>query len=163
MPAVSILFHPRFRESALSSIPLSMRLRRVTIALALAAVATTVWSICAFVEHIRPPRVVARAFAPDGTELRVVQTCNWSAEPFTTAVYYRRSGGAWGWFYYDHQDLYWHRGRAEVDPQSKRISVFRGRRVVVTFDWESERFRLLREGCQPREYVGAQEWTSPPL
>ena len=57
-----------------------------------------------FVKHINGPRVVARAVAPDGTEMCIVQRCNWNGEPFTTSFYCRKPGGQWGWFYYDHQN-----------------------------------------------------------
>lgn len=110
-----------------------------------------------FIWHINGPRVVARAVAPDGTEFCIVQTCNWNLEFFTTSCYYRKPGGRWGWFYYDHEDWYWGRGRAEVDDAFKRISIFRDGRVTVTFDWESERFRLLRADFPQREFTGAQE------
>src|SRR5947208_1185720 len=43
-----------------------------------------------FIKHINGPRVVARAVAPDGTEMCIVQKCNWSGEPFTTSFYYRK-------------------------------------------------------------------------
>ena len=116
-----------------------------------AAVALCVW-------HINGPRVVARAVAQDGTEFCVVQTCNWDLEFFTTSCYYRKPGGQWGWFYYDHQDWYWGRGRAEVDSAAQRISIYRDGRLTVTFDLESERFRLLRTDFPRREFVGAQLW-----
>jgi hypothetical protein len=111
-----------------------------------------------FVRHIDGPRVVARAVAPDGTEFCVVQKCNWDLEFFTTACYYRKPGGRWGWFYYDHEDWYWGRGRAEVDDRFKRISILRDDRVTVTFDWESERFQLRRTDFPQRTFTGAQEW-----
>jgi len=110
-----------------------------------------------FVRHIDGPRVVARAVAPDGTEFCVVQICNWDLEFFTTSCYYRKAGGQWGWFYYDHEDWYWGHGRAQVDAAAKRISIYRGGRVTVTFDWESERYRLLRTDFPQREFTGAQE------
>jgi hypothetical protein len=122
-----------------------------------------IFAAVAFAFHIRHPRIVASAIAPDGTELRVVQTCNWSPEPFTTAVYYRRPGGRWGWFYYDHQDDYWGSGHTELNAREQRIRIYRGERLTATFDYISERFVLLREGCPARESIGAQGWTSPPL
>ena len=110
-----------------------------------------------FLRHIDGPRVVARAVAPDGTEFCVVQTCNWDLEFFTTSCYYRKPGGQWGWFYYDHEDWYWGSGRAEVDTTAKRISIYRSERATVTFDWESERFCLLRPDFPQRTFTGAQE------
>jgi hypothetical protein len=111
-----------------------------------------------FLWHIDGPRVVARAVAPEGTEFCVVQTCNWDLEFFTTSCYYRKPGAQWGWFYYDHEDWYWGYARAEVDTLAKRISIYRGGSVTVTFDWESERFRLLRTDFPQREFTGAQEF-----
>ena len=111
---------------------------------------------------IRSPRVVASAVAPDGTELRVVQTCNWSGEPFTTSVYYRRPGGKWGWFYYDHEDGYWGRGSAEVDTAAKRINIKRGGEITAAFEWETETFELRRSDFPHRTMVGAQDWRDPP-
>src|SRR5207249_2819322 len=77
--------------------------RLALIGLAFAFVLLIGW----FIKHINGPRVVARAVAPDGTEMCIVQKCNWGGEPFTTSFYYRKPGGPWGWFYYDQQDRYW--------------------------------------------------------
>jgi hypothetical protein len=78
-------------------------------------------------------------------------------EFFTTSCYYRKPGRRWGWFYYDHEDWYWGHGRTEVDTVAKRISVFRGGHVTVTFDWEPERFRLLRTDFPQREFTAPQK------
>jgi hypothetical protein len=115
-------------------------------------------SAALFLWHIDRPRVVARAIAPDGTEFCVIQTFNWHAELFTTSCYYRKPGGQWGWFYYDHQDWYWGRGRAELDLENTRISIYRGGRLTVTFDWVSETFQLLRPDVPHREIAGALKW-----
>ena len=111
--------------------------------------------------HIDGPRVVARAVTPDGTEFCVVQKCKWDFEFFTTSCYYRKPGGQWGWFYYDHQDWYWGSGRAEIDQTLQRISIFREGRVTVTFDWKSETYRLFRSGFPHRTFIGAQGWMPP--
>ena len=111
---------------------------------------------------VRSPRIIVSAVAPDGTELRVIQTCNLSLEPFTTSVYYRKPGGKWGWFYYDHEDGYWWRGKAEIDLQAKRINIWRGRETTATFEWETETFELRRRDFPRRPIVGAQDWHDPP-
>ncbi len=113
-----------------------------------------------WLKHISVPRIVASAIAPDGTELRVVQTCNWSLEPFTTEVYYRKPGGQLGWFYYDHEDLYWGSGAAELDLAAKRINIKRGGNITATFAWDTETFELRRLN---RTMVGAQDWQAPPV
>jgi hypothetical protein len=122
--------------------------------------AGALWGV--WLRSISHPRVVASAVAPDGTELRVIQVCNWSAEPFTTSVYYRKPGGKWGWFYYDHEDGYWNSGRAEVDAAAKRINIWRGRAITATFEWETETFELRRGDVPHRTMTGAQEWRDPP-
>ena len=138
----------------MSARPVRRRTKIIATGIALCLIAAV--GLCLW--HINGPRIVARAVAPDGTEFCVVQTCNWDLEFFTTSCYYRKPGGEWGWFYYDHEDWYWGRGRAVVDAAAKNIRVYRGGRVTVTFDWESERFRLLRTDFPQREFTGAQEW-----
>jgi hypothetical protein len=111
-----------------------------------------------FVRHISKPRVVGRAMAPDGTEMCVVQQCNWDAEPFTTSFVYRRPGGPWGWFYFDHQDLYWGKSRVSLDT-NKGVAVFyRGNSPAVTFAWATETYTMHRWA---RTMTGAQ-WQLPP-
>ena len=39
------------------------------------------------------PRIVARAVAPDGTEMCILQKFNWSFEMFTTRFVYRKPSG----------------------------------------------------------------------
>jgi len=114
--------------------------------------------------HINGPRLVAYAKAPDGTEFCIVQKCNWDLEFFTTSCYYRKPGGPWGWYYFDHEDWYWGHGRSEVDAAAKQIRIYRGRGLVTSFDWETETFQLLRTDFPHRKFVGAQEvagWSRP--
>jgi hypothetical protein len=141
-------------EHPLTGRPTSFRTRIITASILLVLVAVTVF----FIRHINGPRVVARVVASDGTEFCVVQKCNWDFEFFTTSCFYRKPGGPWGWFYYDHEDWYWRRARTELDPVSSRISVYRDGRVTVTFDCEAEQFQLFRLGFPNREFKGAQEW-----
>ncbi len=53
---------------------------RLVLILVLLAIGT---AIVLFIHHIGHPRIIARATAPDGTEMCIVQQCNWSGEPFT--------------------------------------------------------------------------------
>src|SRR5438477_6684127 len=103
--------------------------RLAFVVLALAFVLLIGW----FIKHIIGPRVVARAVAPDGTEMCIVQKCNWSGEPFTTSFYYRKPGGPWGWFYYDHQDWYWSGDRVSLDTNSAVATFYRKGKPAVTF------------------------------
>ena len=128
--------------------------RRFKIIGALVLLGGFVFSIVA-VRHIKNPRVVTRAVAPNGIEFLILQTLG---EPFNTSAHYRKPGGPWGWFYYDHEDWYWGKGRAVVDLKEKLIKVYRGREVVATFAWETETFT---GGVFKRKTVGAQTWSAP--
>jgi hypothetical protein len=97
-----------------------------------------------FFHHISAPRVVGRAMAPDGTEMCIVQQCNWSAEPFTTSFVYRRPGGNWGRFYFDHQDGYWGSSRAVLDTNRRLAVFYRGSSPAVTFAWATRTYTLHR-------------------
>ena len=108
--------------------------------------------------HLDGPRVVARAVAPDGTEMEIIQRCNWSGEPFTTGFYFRPAGATrWGWFYVDHEDDYWS-GRTSstvVNTNEGKAYFYRRGELAATFDWASEEFHLVRLN---RTSTGAQSW-----
>ena len=106
-----------------------------------------------FVRHIGRPRVVARAVAPDGTEMCIVQRCNWNAEPFTTSFFYRRPGSNWGWFYFDHQDSYWSTSRVSLNTKTGVAVFYRGSSQAITFAWETEIYTMHR---WDRTMTGAQ-------
>jgi len=130
---------------------------RLQVILALLGIAA-LYVVGKLVIRIARPRAVAQAAVPNAIEFRVVQKFNWSGEPFTTACYYQKPGGLWGWFYYDHEDDYWESGTAQVDPVAKRISIVRDGNVTVTFDWESETYQKWSKGRVEREIKGAQSW-----
>ena len=115
-------------------------------------------SIASCVHHMSGPRIVGRAVAPDGTEMCLVQECNWSAEPFTTSFVYRRPEGRWGRFYFDHQDTYWGSSRSTVDTNAQRAVFYRGDSPAVTFAWTTETYTMHRWN---RTMTGAQ-WQVPP-
>jgi hypothetical protein len=114
-------------------------------------------SVGLFLDHISGPRVVARAVAPDGTEMCVVQQCNWSAEPFTTSFVYRRPGSTWGRFYFDHQDDYWGSSRVVLDTNRGVAVFYRESSPAVTFAWATETYTMHRWS---RTMTGAQ-WQLP--
>lgn len=90
-----------------------------------------------FAITVSRPRVVARAVAPNGIEFCMVQRLG---EPFTTSAYYRKPGGPWRGFYYDHEDDFWTGGPVEIDSAEKRLKVFRGAKLTASFHWEKEEF-----------------------
>ncbi len=125
---------------------------RVLLVLVLLAVGT---AIALFIHHVGRPRIIARAVASDGTEMCIVQQCNWSAEQFTTSFVYRKPGTNWGWFYYDHEDGYWRKGRAILDTDQNTAVFYRGDAPAVTFKWDSETYTLHRWN---RTMTNAQQW-----
>jgi len=126
---------------------------RMFIVLGLLAV-VLIGSIAIFIIHISVPRVVGRAVAPDGTEMCIVQQCNWNPEPFTTSFVFRKPGSNWCWFYFDHQDWYWGASRATLDTNNQIAVFYRGNTPAVTFAWMKEIYTLHRWN---RTLTGAQE------
>src|SRR5207237_5316103 len=92
--------------------------------------------------------------ATTANEMCIVQQCNWSAEPFTTSFVYRKPGSRWGWFYFDHQDLYWDHSRASIDTNLGVAVFYRGNSPAVTFVWGTEIYTMHRWS---RTLTGAQE------
>jgi hypothetical protein len=119
-----------------------MRLR-TQILLIVSAFAVIFLSVL-FVRRIDGPRVVARAVAPDGTEMCIVQKFNWSAELFTTSFVYRKPGGTWGWLYFDHQDDYWRTSRVSLDTNAGVAVFHRGNAPAITFAWATETYTMHR-------------------
>jgi hypothetical protein len=113
------------------------------------------------VRHVRSQRILARAVAPNGIEFVVLQRWNphveWF-EPFRTSCYYRRPGGPWGWFYYDHEDSYWGHAKAVIDPGEKKIKIYRGKDVTVAFNWENEEYAVFKNGKDAGKTGGAEKW-----
>ncbi len=128
----------------------------VKIGIGTALAITVIGGAIAIIHHLSVPRIIARESAPDGTEFCIIQKCNWSAELFTTSCYYRKPGGPWGRYYYDHEDWYWRRAHVEVDTASKQFRVHRNGAVTAMFDWETETFRLRRQDFQQRDIQGPQ-------
>ena len=116
---------------------------RTRIILGIAAVGLTVGTTVAL-RQIIVPRVVSHALAPDGTEMCVLQQFNWSAELFTTRFAYRRPGGSWGLFYYDHQDDFWGDSPVTLDTNAGVAVFMRSGKPAVTFAWATETFTLHR-------------------
>ena len=106
-----------------------------------------------FVGHFGGRRVVGRAVAPDGTEMCIVQKCNWSGEPFTTSFVYRRPNSTWSWFYFDHQDNYWGVSSVSLDTNAGVAVFYRGTAPAVTFAWATEVYTMHRWN---RTMTGAQ-------
>jgi hypothetical protein len=140
-------------DHPLKSRPMS---RRIKITLAIIGTILAA-GLMLFIRHIDGPRFVARAVAPDGTEMCIVQQFNWSGEPFTTSFVYRRPGSSWGRFYFDHQDDYWKSSRVVLDTNRCLAVFFRGGAPAITFSWATETYTMHR---WRRTLTGAQ-WRMP--
>jgi hypothetical protein len=116
-----------------------------------AAAVAIAWVAVFFVSA--PGGIVARATAPDGTEMCVIETPG--GETRQTGFYYRRPGQRWGWFYYEHEDSRWWLGRIRVSPDSERAVLYRLFLPVAYFDIPAERFTIVRWG---RTLGPAQRW-----
>jgi hypothetical protein len=119
-------------------------MRRAFKILIVAAIAALVFGSALVIRHIASSRIIGRAVTPEGVELCVVQKCNWDGEPFTTAFVYRKPGGPWNWFYYDHQDWYWGHARIVLDTNSTVAKIFRRDTEAITFDWATETYTMHR-------------------
>jgi hypothetical protein len=113
--------------------------------------------------HLNRPRIVGKAIAPDGTEMMIVQKCNWDAEPFTTTFYFRKPNQNWGAFYFDHQDIYWGHSSYTLNTNAQCAIFYRGASPAITFWWKTETYKLHRWN---RTLTGAQwqmpaDWTPP--
>ena len=128
-----------------------MRVRARIIFAAVAVVLAVAGGL--FLFHISMPRIVGRAIAPDGTEMCIVQQCNWSTEMFTTSFVYRRPGGDWRWFYFDHQDGYWGSSTVSLDSDREAAVFYQGDAPAVTFAWRTDTYTLHRWS---RTITGAQ-------
>lgn len=103
--------------------------------------------------RVSHPRMIVHAVTPDGTELGMVQECNWSTEPYTTSFIYRKPGASWRRFYYDHQDNYWGSARMTLNTNADIAVVYRDNAPTVTFHWDSEIYLLHR---QSRTYTNGE-------
>ena len=110
-------------------------------------------------EHVTGTRVVVQATMPNGVEIMIKQSFNWSGEPFTTGFYYRRPGGPWIWRYYSHEDGYWGRGRVVLDESTRIATVERGGKPTIKFNWETlehTQFTETQDG-RPRTFTPAED------
>jgi hypothetical protein len=72
--------------------------------------------LAAFLFWVGPWRsgVVVAGKSRDGRDYCVVQTFQDLAEPFRVALYVRTDGGAWRWYYLEHEDCGWRSARVEI-------------------------------------------------
>ncbi|HIG27055.1 MAG TPA: hypothetical protein EYQ50_04405 [Verrucomicrobiales bacterium] len=102
--------------------------------------------ICVVIWKFGGRRIVGRAVAPDGTEMQITQTFTWGGDLFNTGFTYRKPGGLWDGFYFDHEDSYWAKSRVQLNTNSGVALFYRGNSIAVTFDWRKEIYTLHRLG-----------------
>lgn len=89
-------------------------------------------------------RILAKAKAPNGVEIYVVQRFTKDPELYNTSFYCRRPDGVWGWGYVDHQDDFWPAWRAsvQVDTNRGQIMVFRAGKQLLHYNWRRDEYVL---------------------
>jgi hypothetical protein len=110
----------------------------------LTVIAVLVLGTALIIRHISSPRIVGRAATPEGSELCLVQKFTWDGDLFNTGFVYRKPGGQWNWFYYDHEDFYWGHARFVLETNASVARIFRGDAEVITFDWATETYTMHR-------------------
>ncbi len=103
--------------------------------------------------------VVAAIRLPDGTECMVTQRCNWSAEPYTVALYTREKDGPWTWCYIDHEATRWRRATMSHDPATDTVTITQRGTVAAVVDRPARRFRL--SGMGDRDFPQRTGVTPP--
>lgn len=88
--------------------------------------------------------VVEHVVATDGTELIIEQ--RHGSEPYSVDFCFRKKGGGWKSFYYEHEDTRWIRGLSHIrlSADQKQATVYRLLWPVATFDMEREAFTIHR-------------------
>lgn len=104
--------------------------------------------------------VVERVATRDGVELMLVQRDG--GEPYSVDFYFRKPGGDWGWFYYEHEDTRWIRGLSHIrlSADQKQATVYRLFWPVASFDVGQETFTIHRwQRTLPVQNTMAKGWT----
>lgn len=88
--------------------------------------------------------VVEHVVATDGTELMIEQRSG--GEPYAVDFWFRKGGGDWKSFYYEHEDTRWIRGLRHIrlSADQKQATVYRLLWPVATFDLVKETFTIHR-------------------
>ncbi|GAB5402960.1 MAG: hypothetical protein Aurels2KO_11910 [Aureliella sp.] len=77
------------------------------------------------------PHVVADVAHPNGSRLLVTQKYGFISEPFVTEIFFDDGDGRWRWYYYDHEDSYWHSAEYRIVGTEIRLSSPGNRRVQM--------------------------------
>ena len=118
----------------------------------------------AFLAIVQPggSGVIASKILPDGSEYKVVQTCNWSVEPYTVSFYMRSPGQKWGWCYMDHEASRWWDASLSYDPNEDMIVVTEGGKLRARLDRKQQIFWTDNDGIRPGR-IAPQENREPSI
>lgn len=97
-----------------------------------------------------PSGEVASIRLPDGSEFVITQHCNWSAEPYTVALWSREPGRGWGWNYVDHESSRWWSTRAVYDEKARTVSFIERGTERVRVDLNTRGVLLKLDGLDGR-------------
>ena len=120
----------------------------------LAALTIWVWPF----SPVGKPLLVTSTIAPDGTQMQVTQIFTGTGEPYQVAFYCRHPGQPWGWYYIDHEDVYWRSARISIEPATTLATLWRGHSRIATFDWKKD---ILQRLDKDRVTTGPQAWRDP--
>lgn len=104
--------------------------------------------------------VVDRRLTANGTEM--VATQSYDGEPYRVHFYFRRPGGKWGWFYYEHEDTRWIRGLSHIrlSADQQQATLCRLFLPVATFDLQKETFTIRRwNRTMPVQSTRPEDWS----
>jgi hypothetical protein len=96
----------------------------------------------AFLAIVQPggSGVIASKTLPDGCEYKVIQTCNWSGEPYTVSFYMRSPGQKWGWCYIDHEAPRWWDASLSYDSDADVILVKEDEKIQARLERKQQLF-----------------------
>jgi hypothetical protein len=125
-------------------------------------VAVAIFGIIFLIKLVAPilgQRVVARAVAPDGTEMCVIQTFTWSPDVFNTKFVFHKPGTNWQAYYFEHEDWdFWRGGKVVLDTTNHIAVFYRTNSPAITFDWVSFAYTLHRQN----DTRTSPTWVMPP-
>ncbi len=113
----------------------------------LGAVGLFGFAIFVLLRHMTGTRVIARAIAPDGSELCLIQRWNGFDDPFFgTTFACKKPGTNWQTYYYHHEDSYWGHASIVIDTNARLARIARGSSPAITYSWPDEVYTSYRRG-----------------
>jgi hypothetical protein len=136
--------------------PKPKNLTRVLLLMLVFGVISVVWYLCGPGDS----GVLGEIKLADGSEYRITQKFNWSAEPYTVSFYMRKGDGPWGWCYIDHEAWRWRDVVMTYDAASDSVIVTERGTKRAVLDRRRSMFWMDNGGLS-REVAAPQEVLKP--